>query len=97
MNLSKQLVLGPQRRGPVGLPRSTGNGKNYDEEQGDPGAREIGVAITRPVQGTAVDQPRYEGCLLGTLYRPRFFSGGSPSTAPATSRTIRPRTAASES
>ncbi len=58
---------------------STGNGRDYDEEnRKNPGAHEIGVAITPSgdfkvyrVSGEA----RYEGT-LGTMYKPRFFSGG---------------------
>lgn len=55
---------------------STGNGRDYDEENRKvTGAREIGVAIT-PVGDFRVyrvsDEARYEGT-LGTMYRPRFF------------------------
>lgn len=57
---------------------STGNGRNYDEENRKGGGREIGVAVT-PVGDFRVyrvsDEARYEGT-LGTMYRPRFFSGG---------------------
>ena len=58
---------------------STGNGRDYDEEnRRNPGARETGVAITP--NGTfhiyrVHDQVRYEGT-LGTMYRPRFVVGG---------------------
>jgi hypothetical protein len=58
---------------------STGNGESYDEEdQKNAGARVIGVAVT-PSGDFRVyreaDIARYEGS-LGTLYRPKFFSGG---------------------
>lgn len=57
---------------------STGNGRNYDEENQKSGGREIGVAIT-PTGDFRVyrvsDVARYEGT-LGSMYRPRFFSGG---------------------
>ena len=58
---------------------STGNGKDYDEANKKvAGAREIGIAVT-PVGDFKVyrvsDEAKYEGT-LGTMYRPRFFSGG---------------------
>ncbi len=58
---------------------STGNGRNYDEPNRKvQGGREIGVAVT-PSGDFKIyrvsDEARYEGT-LGTMYRPRFFSGG---------------------
>ncbi|MGD9704043.1 MAG: L,D-transpeptidase family protein [Acidimicrobiia bacterium] len=58
---------------------STGNGRDYDEEnQRFPGQREIGVAVT-PTGSFNIyrvsDQVRYEGT-LGSMYRPRFVVGG---------------------
>lgn len=57
---------------------STGNGRDYDEEDQRSGGRVVGVAITP--NGTfrvyrEVDDPLYEGS-LGTLYRPKFVVGG---------------------
>ena len=80
VNKTKQiafLVRGGQVRWVIHV--STGNGRDYDEaNKKNPGQREIGVAIT-PVGDFKVyrvaDQARYEGT-LGTMYRPRFFSGG---------------------
>ena len=58
---------------------STGNGRDYDEEnQRFPGEREIGVAITPNGSFNiyrVADQVRYEGT-LGSMYRPRFVVGG---------------------
>lgn len=58
---------------------STGNGRDYDEEnRRNPGQREIGVAVT-PTGSFNIyrvaDEARYEGT-LGTMYRPRFVVGG---------------------
>ena len=57
---------------------STGNGKDYDEEDQRSGGRAIGVAIT-PVGDFKIykerDEKVYEGT-LGTLYRPKFVVGG---------------------
>ena len=57
---------------------STGNGKDYDEEDQRSGGRATGVAIT-PVGDFRIykerDEKVYEGT-LGTLYRPKFVVGG---------------------
>ena len=58
---------------------STGNGRDYDEENRRfPGQREIGVAVTPNGSFNIYrvsDQARYEGT-LGSMYRPRFVVGG---------------------
>ena len=58
---------------------STGNGRDYDEENRRfPGQREIGVAVTPNGSFNVYrvsDQVRYEGT-LGSMYRPRFVVGG---------------------
>ncbi|HEY5876843.1 MAG TPA: L,D-transpeptidase family protein [Ilumatobacteraceae bacterium] len=58
---------------------STGNGRDYDEENRRfPGQREIGVAVTPSGSFNIYrvsDQARYEGT-LGSMYRPRFVVGG---------------------
>ena len=57
---------------------STGNGKDYDEEDQRSGGRATGVAIT-PVGNFRIykerDEKVYEGT-LGSLYRPKFVVGG---------------------
>jgi lipoprotein-anchoring transpeptidase ErfK/SrfK len=57
---------------------STGNGKDYDEEDQRSGGRATGVAIT-PVGDFKIykerDEKVYEGT-LGSLYRPKFVVGG---------------------
>ncbi len=58
---------------------STGGNYSYDEpDKKNPGQRSTGIAIT-PTGSyriyKTVDEPRYEGT-LGTLYRPRFVTGG---------------------
>jgi lipoprotein-anchoring transpeptidase ErfK/SrfK len=57
---------------------STGNGKDYDEEDQRTGGRATGVAIT-PVGDFKIykerDEKVYEGT-LGILYRPKFVVGG---------------------
>ena len=57
---------------------STGNGKDYDEEDQRSGGRATGVAIT-PVGEFKIykerDEKVYEGT-LGSLYRPKFVVGG---------------------
>lgn len=57
---------------------STGNGKDYDEEDQRSGGRATGVAIT-PVGDFKIykgrDEKVYEGN-LGSLYRPKFVVGG---------------------
>ena len=57
---------------------STGNGKDYDEEDQRSGGRATGVAIT-PVGDFRIykerDEKVYEGT-LGSLYRPKFVVGG---------------------
>ena len=57
---------------------STGNGRDYDEEDRVTGGRVTGVAIT-PVGDFRVyrerDEAAYKGT-LGTLYRPKFVVGG---------------------
>ncbi len=57
---------------------STGNGKDYDEEDQRSGGRVTGVAIT-PVGDFKIykerDEKVYEGT-LGSLYRPKFVVGG---------------------
>lgn len=57
---------------------STGNGRDYDEEDQRSGGRVVGVAITPTGSFRVyreVDDPVYEGS-LGTLYRPKFVVGG---------------------
>jgi len=57
---------------------STGNGRDYDEEDQRSGGRVVGVAITPNGNFRVyreVDDPLYEGS-LGTLYRPKFVVGG---------------------
>ena len=57
---------------------STGNGKDYDEEDQRSGGRVTGVAVT-PVGDFKIykerDEKVYEGN-LGSLYRPKFVVGG---------------------
>lgn len=57
---------------------STGNGKDYDEEDQRSGGRATGIAIT-PVGDFKIykerDEKIYEGT-LGSLYRPKFVVGG---------------------
>ena len=57
---------------------STGNGKDYDEEDQRSGGRATGVAIT-PVGDFKIykerDEKVYEGT-LGSVYRPKFVVGG---------------------
>jgi lipoprotein-anchoring transpeptidase ErfK/SrfK len=57
---------------------STGNGKDYDEEDQRSGGRATGVAIT-PSGDFKIykerDEKVYEGT-LGSLYRPKFVVGG---------------------
>lgn len=74
---------------------STGNGKEYTEEdKNTPGEFVTGVSLT-PDGLFKVNRERPEGWWegdLGKIYRPKYFRGESPCTARAAYPTTRPRT-----